>query len=816
MINLFPDQEKLINETSAALKAGHKRVLMQAPTGAGKCLGKDTPVIMFDGSIKMAQDVIEGDILMGPDSSPRAVVSTCIGREEMYRVTPLRGGDSFVCNGSHILSLKRTNATISKSAKGYESRSKLKGHIENISVNDYLQKSKTFKHIYKLWRSPEINFKQKESSLPLDPYFLGVWLGDGTSRSVSVTTEDEVIKEYLRGFAIYNKLSVRTEGAGGNSETLHLVGERFKKNGLRSALIDLKVLNNKHIPHNYLTSSKESRLQILAGLLDTDGHLSKNCYDFVQKNKNIAQGVVFISRSLGLRAHIVPCKKSHDRGKTVGSYYRVSISGQTDIIPCKVKRKIASPRSQKKDPLLTGFTVKPLGVGTYYGFELSGPDRLFLLGDFTVTHNTIMAIHMISRMQAAGKSSWFVVPRKELLRQTSKSYDKFNVAHSYIAAGFDYDPSATCHIVSMQSLASRIEGVELPDIVFWDECNYGGGGMNSAWEYFREAGTRVVGKTATPKRGDGKGMGVWFDHLVIGPPMKELIKKGRLSEYKIFAPDIPDLSKVKVTAGDYNAGAIDEFWEKHGKVLFGNAAQTYLKNAKGQKGITFCQSVARSKEAAEIYNNHGIPAAHMDGSTPTEERKEIIEAFADGDLWQICSVDIMTFGFDLAAQVGRDVSIEVMTDLAATKSEAKQLQKWGRVLRAKDKPALIFDHVGNIVQHGLPCKKREWTLEGRKKETRAESENKEEMRSCPECYHCHEPAPHCLECGHVYEVKIPDVEVIDADLVEINTDLIQEKKKKRMEIGKAKTMADLYQIAEERGYKRGWVYHLAKAKGIKR
>lgn len=445
----------------------------------------------------------------------------------------------------------------------------------------------------------------------------------------------------------------------------------------------------------------------------------------------------------------------------------------------------------------------------------SGHKRVLMQAP-TGAGKTIMAIYMISKMQAVGKTSWFVVPRKELLRQTSKSYDKFGVAHSYIAAGYDYDPSATCHIVSMQSLISRIDSVKMPDIVFWDECHYSGATMDRAWEYFDRENIRVVGKTATPKRGDGKGMGQWFDHLVVGPSMKELIDKKRLSSYKIFAPDIPDLSNVRVTAGDYNAGAIDAFWDVHGKVLFGNAAQTYLKNARGKRGITFCQNIARSKEVCEIYNDYDIPTMHMDGKTPIDERKEIITAFANRDIWQICSVDIMTFGFDLAAQVDRDVTIEAMTDLAATKSEAKQLQKWGRVLRMKDEPALIFDHVGNIIQHGMPCKKREWSLEGRKKGARKAQESTEEMKTCPECYHCHEPADHCPECGHVYEIKAPEIEEIDTDLVEVNAEMFQEKKKKRMEVGQAKTLADLYQIAEDRGYKRGWVHYVAKAKGIKR
>jgi superfamily II DNA or RNA helicase len=179
-----------------------------------------------------------------------------------------------------------------------------------------------------------------------------------------------------------------------------------------------------------------------------------------------------------------------------------------------------------------------------------------------------------------------------------------------------------------------------------------------------------------------------------------------------------------------------------------------------------------------------------------------------------------------------NVTVESMSDLRPTKSLALQLQKWGRVLRMKPDPALIFDHADNFSEHGLPCSEREWTLSDRAKGKREGSEKIIPVRTCKPaedadgvmrgCYHVHKPSPSCPQCGRIYLVEGRKIEEVDGELAEIA--LVQasaaasqqeRRKRERMEVGRAKTIADLQRIAKERKYHSGWIFNQMRIKGIK-
>ena len=144
--------------------------LLEIDTGMGKCLGINTPIIMYDGTIKMVQDVKVGDILMGDDSTPRNVLTLARGREQMYEIIPHKG-DSYIVNESHILSLKWTTSK-GKNIKKYA--------IQDISVLDYLKLCKTYRGYLKGYKVPII-FPKKE--VKIDPYILGYWFGDGNTNN---------------------------------------------------------------------------------------------------------------------------------------------------------------------------------------------------------------------------------------------------------------------------------------------------------------------------------------------------------------------------------------------------------------------------------------------------------------------------------------------------------------------------------------------------------------------------------------------------------------------------------------------------------
>lgn len=357
--------------------------LFYGPPGCGKCLAKDTPVLMYDGTVKMCQDIRSGDQLMGPDSKPRNVLGITQGTDELYKITPNKG-EPYVVNKDHILSLK-----MSRNASYYK-----KGEIVNISVLNYLKMSNSFKHYAKGWRTG-VDFN--EQSVDIDPYMLGLWLGDGTSKRPEITNVNAQITSWIKKWCDDNGLVCKQREITNAICTGLPQGKATKGcNKFINFLRKYNLINNKHIPYVYKVNSRENRLRLLAGLIDTDGSYNGNCFDVIFKSKQLAQDLVFLCRSLGFAAYISSCVKTCCNNGKVGLYWRVGISGNMSEVRC-VQEKQCHSRRQIKNVLHTGISVSPVGNGEYYGFELDG-DGLFLLGDFTVTHNTSLVLSVASEL----------------------------------------------------------------------------------------------------------------------------------------------------------------------------------------------------------------------------------------------------------------------------------------------------------------------------------------------------------------------------------------------------------------------------------
>jgi ATP-dependent 26S proteasome regulatory subunit len=346
-------------------------VLLTGPPGTGKCLAPGTEILMFDGTIVKVENIKVGDKLMGPDSNPRTVMSLASGRDNMFHVVPTKGS-SYTVNEPHILSV-RTSGT---------------AKVTNISVSDFLKKPKSWQEKAKGYRS-KVVFSTK--SVPLDPYFLGLWLGDGDQSDVRITTEDKEVIDFLESLAKEIDQTVSKYEYPERCASYAIVN-KAGENVIRTELKNLKVLNNKHIPLLYKANDSTVQRNILAGILDADGSFDKKgkVFDFINKNETLANDVAYIARSLGLAAYVSVCNKTCVNNGVEGTYFRVCISGDLTIIPCKIARKIPTERQSVKNVLNVGIQIVPAGVGDYYGFELDG-DKLFLLGDFTVTHNTQIA-----------------------------------------------------------------------------------------------------------------------------------------------------------------------------------------------------------------------------------------------------------------------------------------------------------------------------------------------------------------------------------------------------------------------------------------
>jgi hypothetical protein len=407
-------------------------IAIHGPPGTGKCHVYDTPILMFDGTIKMVQDIKVGDIIMGDDSTPRNVLSLGRGEDELYEIIPKKG-DKYGVNSEHILCLKPSgisriqpcqnkNGSISYKAQymnkiSYKIESKrfkkieeaqsfidnknIENEIIEISVKNYLKLPINIQKKLKGYRAG-VEFEEKV--LPFDPYIIGVWLGDGTSSKPEITNQEAVILHYIKHETKkYNlKLTHYSKYLYGLTYDMYDNDSKNNKNIFLQVLKDLNLLNNKHIPNIYKVNSRYNRLQLLAGIIDTDGSYSSKDkgFDIIQKNETLTNDIIFLARSLGYAAYKSECNKSclYKGNKVEAKYYRLFISGNNlDEIPTKCPRKRAETRTQIKDPLKTGITVKSIGRGNYYGFTLDNNHR-YLLGDFAVTHNTSLVKEGISKI----------------------------------------------------------------------------------------------------------------------------------------------------------------------------------------------------------------------------------------------------------------------------------------------------------------------------------------------------------------------------------------------------------------------------------
>jgi len=357
-------------------------VIIAARPGMGKCLGRGTRVLMYNGTLKNVEDLAPGELLMGDDSTPRTVLSVTTGREKMYWVRQNKGIDYRV-NESHILSLKRSRTEWRHT----------NGDVLNISVRDFLQQSPKFRSNYKGYRVT-VEFPTKP--LSLSPYFLGLWLGDGTASGSSIATTDHEVVAYLEGYASELGLTLKRQVSDPQKCPMYCIAnERTKALGysLQGILRQLNLLNNKHIPQDFLVNSTANRLELLAGLIDSDGHylVQSNGFEITQNDEQLAHQIKFLCNSLGFRTSLSAKRAQISSIGFESTVWRLRIYGDLDRVPVRIQRKLPNPWKSPINWQVTGITIEEDQVDDYFGFELDG-NGLFLLEDMTVTHNTSMVL----------------------------------------------------------------------------------------------------------------------------------------------------------------------------------------------------------------------------------------------------------------------------------------------------------------------------------------------------------------------------------------------------------------------------------------
>ena len=403
------------------------RIAVAGAVDAGKCLAKETPVLMYDGSIKNIENIVQGDLLMGDDSTPRTVIKTTQGFGQLYKINPMNG-DCFTVNKNHILCFKISHPEFvcwDKSRNKYkvtwteidvkglprfvqkriacdtkhEAEQYLRnvpnkvGHhtIIEIPFYEYINLPSAMRIALKLYRT-KIEFPSQMT--PLDPYILGYWLGDGISAGSEITTNDKEIISYfenkVKDFDCHIQLYDQYHyGITGNDEC-----HGYRSNHFRNVLIDYKLIRNKHIPSIYLYNSRDIRLKLLAGLIDSDGYYGHGGFYFTMsiKYEKLIDDIIYLIRSLGFASYksfVIKTCTNGANGPVACECASFAVNGiGIEEIPCILNRKKATPRKSVKNVLVTGIDdIDILPDHEYYGFELDGNSR-FLLGDFTVTHNS--------------------------------------------------------------------------------------------------------------------------------------------------------------------------------------------------------------------------------------------------------------------------------------------------------------------------------------------------------------------------------------------------------------------------------------------
>lgn len=765
MIVPRPYQSEAVEAVYEHLRTKNNNPCVVLPTG---CHAKDHPILMYDGTVRKVQDISVGDIIMGADSTPRHVLALARGREPMARITPIKG-EPFVVNMNHILSLVSTNE-----GKGDFTCYQKGGEITNITVREYLTKSKSWRHLRKLYRVP-VNFSIPKN-LPIPPHILGLLLGDGImTNAIGLTSAEEELGDEFSRYAESIGCSVRVTENDRNVPTYYAVVAKGAKNPLFEILHQLGLrghcAHNKFIPKEYLTASRSHRLQLLAGLLDSDGFFDGHCLEITTQSRELAGDIVFLARSLGFMAN---CHEKYCACQTGagGWYYRVHISGDLSPIPCRRKRHVFHVRQQKKNVLRTGFSVEILSEDDFYGFELDG-DHLYVDGNFVVHHNTGKSL-VLAQIAKDSVEKWngrvlILAHVKELLEQNADKIRKLcpELKIGIYSAGLrSHDTTEQVIVAGIQSVYNKACELDAFDLVVVDEAHAISSEGDGMYRTFLadmkviNPHVRVIGLTATPFRLKGglicKPENI-LNEICYEAGLKEMIQQGYLSPLISRAGRAEaNLANLHIRGGEFISDEVAAAMDNDALVT--SACREIVELTRDRKSVLiFTASVDHCKHVAEkIQAFSGKECAIVTGDTSPAERAEIIARFKGefipADLFGtpkpplkfLANVNVLTTGFDAP-------NTDCVVMLRPTNSPGLLIQCAGRGTRLSPETGksscLFLDYGGNILRHGpLDMIKVKEPGSGKGGDAPA--------KKCPQCLALiHAGYTACPECGYVFPPK---------------------------------------------------------------
>ena len=358
---------------------------------------------------------------------------------------------------------------------------------------------------------------------------------------------------------------------------------------------------------------------------------------------------------------------------------------------------------------------------------------------------TLIAAKIIEGAISKGNRVIFTVPAIPLIDQTVRAFEAEGI-HPRT------DTLAKVQVASVQTLRR----CEIPDaaLVIVDECHIRAEVIEKLMD--ERPDVFFIGLSATPW---ARGMGFRWNGLLIPVTIGELIVQGFLSRFSAYAPDLPDLSGVKISKGDYAESGLEAVMGD--AKLMGSVVTTWLQRGQNRPTLCFAVNRAHAAQLAAQFESHGIATAYVDSYTDRVEREVINQRFKAGEIKIICSVRTMTTGVDLP--------VSCIIDAAPTKSVMLHVQKIGRGLRVNPgtEDCIILDHAGNSLRLGLVTDIRHASLDssnpGEKPQRKAGAERL--PRPCIKCETLH-TGKACPSCGHERRA-VANVDSVDGDLVEI-------------------------------------------------
>jgi DNA repair protein RadD len=286
--------------------------------------------------------------------------------------------------------------------------------------------------------------------------------------------------------------------------------------------------------------------------------------------------------------------------------------------------------------------------------------------------------------------------------------------------------------------------------------------------------------------------------LVLGPTVRWLIDNQFLAPYRYIAPPVvADLSSLKIKMGDYIPAQVADAIDR--REVVGDIEAHYRKYFNGAPAVCFCPDVASARHMADEFSGKGWQAASVDGSSDPDDRRLMIDGIGNGKLNVLTSCSIIDEGTDIPQIAG-------IINAAPTQSLVRYLQRVGRSLRPKSdgSPAIILDHVGDVVRHGMPDFKHKWTLEGKKKQA---NHRAPAIRQCPKCFLAFAPAPKCPDCGFEFpalaNVGMSSHKTATGELTELSADWLKNGPLQEV-LRSAGTREQLEAIRKARNYHPNW------------